>query len=65
MAKSSTSHKYRQVTYLKPSENKIIEAYSKITGESKSSIIHVAVKKFINDMPVEQKVVIIKTANNS
>jgi hypothetical protein len=43
--------RYRETTNLTPSEKVIIQRYSEITGESKSSFIHIAIKKAIKGIP--------------
>lgn len=55
----SKSHENKVITYLQPREKVIIEAISITTNESKSSIVQTAIKKYIESIPQEQRVILI------
>ena len=60
---TSSSHEYRAVTYLEPAEFRIVQAYARFTGESKSSVVHLAVTEFIKKIPHEQKAIIVQVGS--
>lgn len=51
MSEKQSRKQSRETVYLNPSERVVIERYSEFTATSKSQIIHVAVKEFIQRLP--------------
>jgi hypothetical protein len=62
--KKSVSHEVRVVSYLRPCDHKFIEAYTKVHDVSKSSVVEDAVHQFIQAIPVDIRVQIIRRAKN-
>lgn len=63
-SQKSTSHDHRAVGYLKPCDHVFIEAYTKVHGVSKSSVVEIAVHQYIQSIPQEIRVQILKRSRN-
>lgn len=61
---SSVSQQFRAVGYLKPCDHNFIEAYTKVHEVSKSSIVETAVHQFIQAIPPDIRVQILRRAKN-
>ncbi len=62
MSDKKRTHEYRVDTYLNPCDFRVLKAYSKFTGDSKSSIVNLAVVEFIKKIPPEQKAIMLQVA---
>jgi len=61
---TSISQQFRAVGYLRPSDHRFIEAYTKVHEVSRSSIVETAIHQFIQSIPPDIRVQIIRRARN-
>jgi hypothetical protein len=61
---TSISQQFRAVGYLKPSDHIFLEAYTKVHEVSRSSIVETAVHQFIQSIPPDIRIQIVRRAKN-